>query len=206
MKTVKAIDSTAPEAAAPRPERAEVEEAVRVLLRWAGEDPARPGLQETPARVARAYTEFFAGYHIDPQAILDKTFDDITGYDDFVLVRNIDMTAHCEHHMVPFTGVAHVAYWPDKHVVGISKLGRIVDVFARRLTNQETITRLVADNIDEVLQPKGVAVWIEAAHNCMCGRGVNKANATTVTSAWRGVFKGDPELQRRFFEYATRKD
>lgn len=210
MKTVKAIESareSANESASPeRPSREEAEKAVETLLRWAGEDPGRPGLAETPARVARAYTEFFAGYHMNPQAILDKTFDDITGYDDFVLVRNIDMVAHCEHHMVPFIGRAHVAYWPDRHVVGISKLGRIVDVFSKRLTNQETITRLVADNIDEALRPRGVAVLIEAAHSCMCGRGVSKAAATTVTSAWRGVFRDNYDLQKRFFDYATKPE
>jgi GTP cyclohydrolase I len=203
MKPVKATDNSGLTPA--RPSREEAEKAVETLLRWAGEDPAREGLQETPARVARAYTEFFAGYHMDPAAILDKTFADITGYDDFVLVKNIDFVAHCEHHMVPFMGTAHVAYWPDKHVVGISKLGRIVDVFAKRLTNQETLTRLVAQSIDDALKPKGVAVFMEAAHTCMCGRGVHKAAATTVTSAWHGVFKSDAELQRRFFDYAQKK-
>lgn len=203
MKPVKATDIN--NLATPRPAREEAEKAVETLLRWAGEDPAREGLRETPARVARAYTEFFAGYHMDPAAILDKTFADITGYDDFVLVRNIDFVAHCEHHMVPFIGTAHVAYWPDKHVVGISKLGRIVDVYAKRLTNQETMTRQVADSINEALEPKGVAVYVEAAHTCMCGRGVHKAAATTVTSAWRGVFRDDAELQRRFFDYAHKK-
>lgn len=202
MKPVKAIETALPPT--PRPTAEEAAQAVTTLLRWAGEDPDRPGLRETPARVLRAYDEFFAGYAMDPHAILDKTFADITGYDDFVLVRNIAMTAHCEHHMVPFTGIAHVAYWPDRHVVGISKLGRIVDVFAKRLTNQETVTRLVADSIDEALQPRGVAVFIEAAHNCMCGRGVNKTAATTVTSAWRGIFRDNPDLQQRFFAYATR--
>lgn len=203
MKPVKATDIN--NLAVARPTREEAEKAVETLLRWAGEDPARAGLQETPARVARAYTEFFAGYHMDPMAILDKTFADITGYDDFVLVKNINFVAHCEHHMVPFIGTAHVAYWPDKHVVGISKLGRIVDVFAKRLTNQETLTRLVAQSIEDALKPKGVAVYMEAAHTCMCGRGVHKAAATTVTSAWHGVFKGDAELQRRFFDYAHKK-
>jgi GTP cyclohydrolase I len=198
MKTVKATDINPLTAVS----REEAEKAVETLLRWAGEDPARPGLLETPARVTRAYTEFFAGYHMDPHKILDKTFDDITGYDDFVLVKNIDMTAHCEHHMVPFIGRAHVAYWPDKHVVGISKLGRIVDVYAKRLTNQETITRLVAQSIEDVLKPKGTAVLIEAAHTCMCGRGAHKAAATTVTSAFHGVFRDNYDLQRRFFDYS----
>lgn len=197
MKTVKATDNSP---AAPRPTREEAEDAVRTLLRWAGEDPARPGLLDTPGRVTRAYGEFFAGYHMDPHKILDRTFDDITGYDDFVLVRDIDFMAHCEHHMVPFIGRAHVAYWPDKHVVGISKLGRIVDVFARRLTNQETITTQVAQSIEDVLKPKGVAVHIEAAHSCMCGRGVHKPAAVTVTAAWRGVFHDNYDLQRRFIE------
>lgn len=200
MKPVKATDNN--NLAAPRPTREEVEKAVEIMLRWAGEDPGREGLRETPARVARAYAEFFAGYHMDPAAILDKTFADITGYDDFVLVRDIDFVAHCEHHMVPFIGTAHVAYWPDKHVVGISKLGRIVDVFAKRLTNQETMTRLVAQSIEDALKPKGVAVYVEAAHTCMCGRGVHKAAASTVTSAWHGLFRENPELQRRFFDYA----
>jgi GTP cyclohydrolase I len=200
MKPVKATNNN--RLAAARPSKEEAEKAVETLLRWAGEDPGREGLRDTPGRVTRAYAEFFAGYHMDPMAILDRTFADITGYDDFVLVKNIDFVAHCEHHMVPFIGTAHVAYWPDKHVVGISKLGRIVDVFAKRLTNQETMTRQVADSISKALEPKGVAVYVEAAHTCMCGRGVHKAAATTVTSAWHGVFKGDAELQRRFFDYA----
>jgi GTP cyclohydrolase I len=202
MKPVKTIDSTLP--LPPRPTREEAEAAVDTLLRWAGENPDREGLRETPARVARAYTEFFAGYHMDPHMILNKTFADITGYDDFVLVKNIDFVAHCEHHMVPFIGKAHVAYWPDKHVVGISKLGRIIDVFAKRLTNQETLTRSVAQSIEDVLQPKGTAVWMEAAHTCMCGRGVHKAAASTVTSAWHGVFRDNADLQRRFFDYSQK--
>ena len=199
MKPVKAINNG--EDAPPRPTREEAEQAVATLIRWAGEDPAREGLRETPARVTRAYADFFAGYHMDPHKILDKTFADITGYDDFVLVRNIDMTAHCEHHMVPFVGRAHVAYWPDRHVVGISKLGRIVDVFSRRLTNQETITRQVAQSIEDALKPRGTAVLVEAAHTCMCGRGVSKPAATTVTSAFRGVFRDNYDLQRRFLDY-----
>ena len=199
MKPVKAINNG--EDAPPRPTREEAEQAVETLIRWAGEDPARAGLRETPARVTRAYAEFFAGYHMDPHKILDRTFADITGYDDFVLVRHIDMTAHCEHHMVPFTGRAHVAYWPDRHVVGISKLSRIVDVFSKRLTNQETITRQIAESIEDVLKPRGIAVMIEAAHACMCGRGVNKPAAATVTSAFRGVFRDDYDLQRRFLDY-----
>lgn len=205
MKSLKAIENSLSDPSSlGRPSREEAEKAVETLLRWAGEDPARAGLRETPSRVTRAFGEFFAGYHMDPHKILDKTFDDITGYDDFVLVRNIDFTAHCEHHMVPFMGRAHVAYWPDKHVVGISKLGRIVDVYAKRLTNQETVTRSVAQAIEDVLKPKGTAVWLEAAHTCMCGRGVHKPAATTVTSAWHGVFRDNADLQRRFFDYATR--
>jgi GTP cyclohydrolase I len=210
MKNLKTIDSVEinengaalSDTGAARPSQSEAQEAVRILLAYAGEDITRAGLLETPQRVTKAYQEFFAGYAMDEATILSKNFDDITNYNDFVLVRNITMTAHCEHHMVPFTGHAHIAYWPDKHVCGISKLGRILDMYSKRFTNQETITTKVAQALATQLQPKGVAVFIEAAHNCMCGRGVNKAQATTITSQYLGVFENNYDLQRRFLDYA----
>lgn len=183
-----------------RPSREEAEDAVRVLLRWAGEDPKREGLKDTPKRVAKAYEEFFAGYAKDPHAELAKTFEDIQGFDDMVLVRGIDFTSHCEHHMVPIIGTAHVAYWPDQKVVGISKLARIVDIFSKRLVSQETLTKQIVETIDTVLKPKGAAVMIDANHQCMSIRGVNKAHSSTTTSMFRGVFKDDRDLQKRFME------
>lgn len=182
-----------------RPSREEAEAAVRVLLRWAGDDPSREGLIDTPKRVVKAYEEFFAGYKQNPEDVLGRTFDDIQGYDDFVLVKNIDFTSHCEHHIVPITGKAHVAYIPNEKVVGISKLARIVDIYAKRLVSQENMTRQVIDSITEILQPKGVAVVIDAVHNCMSTRGVNKANSSTVTSMFTGEFKEDQALKDRFF-------
>jgi len=165
-----------------RPSREEAMAAVEVLLRWAGEDPAREGLLETPKRVVKAYEEFFSGYTKDATAELRKTFEDIEGFDDMVLVRNIEFVSHCEHHLVPILGKAHVAYWPDEQVVGISKLARIVDIFGRRLVSQENMTRNIVSCIDETLKPKGVAVYIDANHQCMSTRGVNKGASSTVTS------------------------
>lgn len=181
-----------------KPTRQEAEAAVETLLRWAGDDPAREGLRDTPARVARAYEEFFAGYARDAAAELARTFKDIQGYDDMVLVRDIDFTAHCEHHMVPITGRAHVAYWPAAHVVGISKLARVVDVFAKRLISQEVMTRQIVQTLDAALRPRGSAVLIEAAHQCMTTRGVQKPSSATVTSMFTGVFREDPAVQARF--------
>ncbi|HBH27153.1 MAG TPA: GTP cyclohydrolase I FolE [Rhodospirillaceae bacterium] len=181
-----------------RPTRAEAEAAVETLIRWAGDDPQREGLRGTPGRVVRAYEEFFAGYAGDAHAELARTFEDIRGYDDMVLVRDIAFTAHCEHHMVPIIGRAHVAYWPAAHVVGISKLARVVDIFARRLISQETMTWQIAGALDTALRPRGSAVFVEAAHQCMTTRGVAKAEAVTVTSAFTGAFKTDAEVRGRF--------
>jgi GTP cyclohydrolase IA len=181
-----------------RPTRAEAEAAVRTLIRWAGDDPAREGLRDTPGRVVRAYEEFFAGYARDAHAELARTFEDIQGYDDMVLVKDIAFTAHCEHHIVPIIGRAHVAYWPAAHVVGISKLARVVDIFAKRLISQETMTRQITDALDAALKPRGSAVLIEAGHQCMTTRGVAKAGSATITSSFTGVFKADAEVRGRF--------
>ncbi|MBT4888243.1 MAG: GTP cyclohydrolase I FolE, partial [Rhodospirillales bacterium] len=167
---------------APRPSREEAEDAIRVLLRWAGDDPAREGLTDTPARVVRSYEEFFAGYNIDPREYLERTFEETDGYDEIVLLRNIRFESHCEHHMAPIIGKAHVAYLPRKRVVGISKLSRLIDAFAKRLQIQEKMTAQIANTIDEVLQPFGTAVIIEAAHQCMTTRGTHKPGVTMVTS------------------------
>lgn len=183
-----------------RPSREEAMKAVETLLRWAGEDPAREGLRETPKRVVKAYEEYFTGYAKDAAKELAKTFEDIQNFDDMVLVKNIDFVSHCEHHMVPILGKAHVAYWPDEKIVGISKLARIVDIYARRLVSQENMTRNIVNVIDEVLAPKGVAVLIEANHQCMSTRGVNKGDSSTVTTTFSGVFKEDRDVQRRFLD------
>ncbi len=182
-----------------RPSRAEAEEAVRVLLRWAGDDPDREGLVGTPDRVVRSYEEFFSGYGQDPVEILQRTFEETDGYDEIVLLRDIRLESHCEHHVVPIIGKVHVAYLPDKRVVGISKLARIVEVYARRLQIQEKLTAQIANTINEVLQPKGVAVVIEAAHECMTTRGIHKPGVTMVTSRMLGVFRDDPTTRREFF-------
>ncbi|PCJ03201.1 MAG: GTP cyclohydrolase I FolE [Alphaproteobacteria bacterium] len=183
-----------------RPSRDEAMKAVETLLRWAGEDPSREGLLETPKRVVKAYEEFFSGYNKDASAELQKTFEDIEGFDDMVLVKDIDFVSHCEHHLVPILGKAHVAYWPDEKVVGISKLARVVDIFGRRLVSQENMTRNILKCIDETLKPKGVAVYIDANHQCMSTRGVNKGASSTVTSMFCGVFKEDRDVQRRFLD------
>jgi len=180
----------------PRPELAEVEAAVRTLLRWAGDDPGREGLIDTPHRVARAYGEFFSGYGTDPVATLAATFEEAGDYDDMVLVRNIRLESHCEHHLVPIIGRAHIAYLPDKRVVGLSKLARVVDLYARRLQIQERLTSQIAQAIADVLQPRGVAVVIEAEHMCMTTRGVYKPGSTTVTQRLLGVFRTDAHLRR----------
>ncbi|CDS54028.1 GTP cyclohydrolase I type 1 [Polaromonas sp. CG9_12] len=184
---------------APRPELAEVEAAVRTLLRWAGDDPGREGLMDTPRRVARAYGEFFSGYGADPiatLAALAATFEEAGDYDDMVLVRNIRLESHCEHHLVPIIGWAHIAYLPDKRVVGLSKLARVVDLYARRLQIQERLTSQIAQTLADVLQPRGVAVMIEAEHMCMTTRGVYKPGSTTVTQRLLGVFRTDAHLRR----------
>ena len=182
----------------PRPSREEAEAAVRTLLRWAGDDPEREGLAGTPGRVARAYEEFFAGYFQDPVEILQRTFEETEGYDEMVLLRDIRFESHCEHHLAPIIGVAHVAYMPRRRVVGISKLARVVEVYARRLQIQEKMTAQIANTIDAVLQPHGVAVVIDAAHQCMTTRGVHKPGVTMVTSRMLGVFRDDPKTRREF--------
>jgi GTP cyclohydrolase I len=183
-----------------RPARAEAEKAVETLLRWIGEDPAREGLLETPARVVRAYEEYFAGYEQCAQSELEKTFEDIAGFDDIVLVKGIDFVSHCEHHMAAIIGKAHVAYWPDKKVVGISKLARVVDIFAKRLISQENMTRMIVDAIEGTLKPKGVAVMIEADHQCMSIRGVHKPGSATVTTTFTGIFREDTSVRERFLK------
>ena len=187
-----------------RPARRVAEEAVRTLIRWAGDDPDREGLIGTPDRVVRAYEEFFAGYNDDPQEILLRTFEEIEGYDEMVVLRDIRVEAHCEHHMVPIIGRAHVAYLPDKRVVGISKLARVVETYARRLQIQEKLTAQIANTIEQVLRPRGVAVVIEAAHQCMTTRGVHKSGVTMVTSRMLGAFRDGSETRREFLSMIGR--
>ncbi len=178
------------------PTEAEAEEAVRVLLRLAGEDPSREGLRDTPKRVVNAYKELFAGYHVDPVALLERTFEEVQGYDEIVLLRDIRLESYCEHHMVPIIGRCHVAYLPRDRVVGISKLARLVDAFSKRLQIQERLTVQIADTIDQVLQPLGVAVVIEAGHQCMSTRGVHKPGVSMVTSRMLGAFRDNPDTRR----------
>ncbi|MFY9642207.1 MAG: GTP cyclohydrolase I FolE [Rhodomicrobium sp.] len=185
---------------APRPGRKEAEEAVRTLIAWAGDDPSREGLLETPSRVVEAFEEFFAGYEGDPYDILSRTFEDVQGYDDLVMLRDIRIESHCEHHMLPIVGLAHIAYIPRGRVVGISKLARVVDIYAKRLQTQETMTAQIANAIEEVLQPHGVAVMIDALHECMTTRGVHKPGTTTITTLFTGIFKTDPEYRERFMQ------
>ena len=181
-----------------RPSRQEAEAAVRTLIQWAGDDPKREGLRDTPARVARAYEEFFAGYGQDPAEILKRTFSEVEGYDEMIVMSDIRFESHCEHHMVPIIGKAHVGYLPDKRVVGISKLARLVEVYARRLQVQEKMTVQIADTLQEILQPRGVAVVIEAAHQCMTTRGVHKPGVGLITSRMVGAFREDPSTRREF--------
>ncbi|WP_181707589.1 GTP cyclohydrolase I FolE [Chthonobacter rhizosphaerae] len=181
-----------------RPTREEAEAAVRTLIAWAGDDPTREGLIDTPKRVVKAYGELFKGYSENPAAMMERVFQDVAGYDDMVLVRDIPFFSHCEHHMVPFVGKAHIAYYPSEGVVGLSKLARLVDVFARRLQTQETLTAEVVSSIDEGLKPRGIAVMIEAEHMCMSMRGVQKSGSSTITTQFTGVFRDDPAEQVRF--------
>lgn len=185
-------------AASKVPSRKEAEAAVRTLISFIGEDPDREGLIDTPDRVVRAWEDFFVGYKEDPADILGRTFEEVDGYDEIVMIRDIRLESHCEHHIVPIIGKAHVAYLPDRRVVGISKLARVVDTFGKRMQVQETLTAQIADTINNVLKPKGVAVLIEAAHMCMTTRGVHKTGADTVTTTMRGVFKDDPNMRREF--------
>ena len=181
-----------------KPTREEAEEAVRTLISWAGDDPTREGLIETPKRVVKSYEEFYEGYGQDPEEILSKVFSEIEGYDEIVLVKDIPLQSHCEHHMVPIIGKAHVAYLPDQRVVGLSKLARVVDMYGKRLQTQETMTAQIADTIDRVLQPKGVAVVIDAEHQCMSSRGVNKHGSSTITSRMLGVFRDNQKSRMEF--------
>ena len=181
-----------------RPSQEEAEAAVRTLLLWAGDDPDREGLQGTPKRVVRAYHEYFAGYDTDPTELLERTFEEVEGYDEMVVLRDIDFSSHCEHHMAPIIGVAHVAYLPANRVVGISKLARLVDIYAQRFQIQEKMTVQIADAISDVLKPKGVAVVIEGEHQCMTTRGVNKRGVTMKTSRMLGAFRDDATTRREF--------
>tara|TARA_B100001179_G_scaffold139343_1_gene100540 strand:- start:1587 stop:2234 length:648 start_codon:yes stop_codon:yes gene_type:complete len=181
-----------------RPSKEEAMKAVKTLISWAGDNPSREGLIDTPKRVVEAYEEFFSGYNEDPYKVLDKTFSDVEGYDDIVFLRDINIETHCEHHIVPILGVAHVAYLPNEKVVGLSKLARVVEVYCRRLQTQETLTMQILHTIDEVLQPRGVAVMIDAKHQCMTTRGIYKPNVSTVTTKFLGLFKEDTELRQRF--------
>ncbi|OJW25735.1 MAG: GTP cyclohydrolase I FolE [Rhodospirillales bacterium 69-11] len=189
-------DLSAPSATASRPTREEAEAAVRTLLRWAGDDPTREGLLDTPKRVTRAFEEFFVGYGVDPVALLERTFAETDGYDEIVLLRDIRLESTCEHHMAPIIGRVHVAYLPHRRVVGISKLARVVEAYAKRLQIQEKMTAQIANTIQDVLMPRGVAVVIEAAHQCMTTRGVHKPGVTMVTSRMLGAFRDDPTTRR----------
>ena len=181
-----------------RPSRDEAEAAVRTLLRWAGDDPDREGLRDTPKRYASAFEEWFSGYSIDPAEFLARTFEEVEGYDEMVVLRNVRFESHCEHHIAPIVGKAHLAYLPDRRVIGISKLARLVDVFAKRLQIQEKMTAQIANSLNEVLQPKGVGVVIEASHACMTTRGVHKSGLTMVTSQMIGAFRDQDTTRREF--------
>tara|TARA_B100000035_G_scaffold228944_1_gene197206 strand:- start:213 stop:821 length:609 start_codon:yes stop_codon:yes gene_type:complete len=181
--------------------REEAERAVETLIKWAGDDPSREGLRETPKRVVNAFNEFFSGYNESPENYLSKTFEDVQGYEDIVMLKDISFHSHCEHHMVPIIGKVHLAYIPTKKVVGISKLARVVDIFAKRLQTQETMTQQIANCIEKALKPKGVAIYIEALHQCMTTRGVQKPNVSTITSCFLGEFKTDKSIGQRFTDF-----
>lgn len=181
-----------------RPSREEAMKAVRTLIEWAGDDPDREGLLDTPKRVVESYKEFFAGYAQDPVAELSRTFEDVGGYDDIVMLKDMDVESHCEHHMVPILGKAHIAYMPDKNVVGISKIARVLEIFCKRLQTQETMTAQIIECITEALKPLGVAILIDAKHQCMTTRGIHHPNVSTITTQYTGVFKTNPELKDRF--------
>ena len=186
-----------------KPTRDQAEKAVKTLIEWAGDNPDREGLVETPKRVVKAYEQFFEGYDLDPEEILTKTFEEVEGYDEMVIVKDIRLESHCEHHIVPILGKAHIGYIPNNRVVGISKLARIVDVFGKRLQTQETMTSQIANVIQKVLDPKGVAVVIDASHQCMTTRGVHKPESSTVTSAMKGVFKENAVTRNEFLSFVT---
>ena len=183
-----------------RPSKAEAEAAVRTLIAWAGDDPEREGLLDTPDRVTRAYREFFAGYSEDPVEILSRTFEEVEGYDDMVMLRDIRLESHCEHHMVPIIGKVHLAYLPTNRVVGISKLARVVEIYAKRLQTQETMSAQIANALETTLQPAGVAVLVDAAHQCMTTRGIRKPGVYTITSRFTGRFKEDHRLHQQFMQ------
>ena len=184
----------------PRPSRADVEAAVRTLIAWAGDDPDREGLKDTPARVADAFEEYFSGYRQDPVDVLSRTFEETGGYDDLVMLRDIRVESHCEHHMAPFLGVAHVAYLPNGRILGISKIARVVEIFAKRLQTQETLTAQIADAIESALRPRGVAVLIEAEHQCMSMRGVRQPGVKTITTRFTGALETDASYRDRFLQ------
>ena len=202
MKLVKDTDQTAKKEHQVSDEKAE--EAVRTIIQWIGEDPKREGLASTPKRVIKAFKEYFKGYKENPNQYLSKTFTEVEGYDDMVIEKNISIQSHCEHHMAPITGVAHVAYIPSSKVVGLSKLARVVEVFAKRLQTQERLTMQIAKTIMDVLQPRGVAVTIDAAHQCMTTRGVKKEKTTTITNYFLGAFKDDLSFQNRYLRYINK--
>jgi GTP cyclohydrolase I len=206
MAARKADVAAAGSPAADRPSRSDAEDAVRTLIRWAGDDPKRQGLAGTPARVARAYEEWFAGYREEPRDYLGRTFDEVAGYDEMVVLRDISFESHCEHHLAPIIGRAHIGYLPRNRVVGISKLARLVDVYARRLQIQEKMTAEIASCLDSVLKPFGVAVVIEAAHQCMTTRGVHKSSVTMVTSQMLGVFRKRVETRQEFLSAINLRD
>ena len=181
------------------------EEAIKTIIEWIGEDPNREGLISTPRRVVKAFKEYFKGYSEDPSKYLSKTFTEVEGYDDMVIEKNISIQSHCEHHMAPIVGVAHVSYVPSSKVVGLSKLARVVEVFSKRLQTQERLTMQIAKTIMNVLQPRGVAVTIDASHQCMTNRGVKKENTTTVTNYFLGVFKEDLSFQNRYLRYINKE-
>lgn len=185
-----------------RPSREAAMEAVRTLIAWAGDDPEREGLKDTPKRVVDAYREWFRGYDENPADELNRVFEDVSGYDDMVMLKKIDVESHCEHHIAPFLGKAYVAYLPTDSVVGISKIARVVEIFAKRLQTQETMTSQIAQSIEETLKPRGVAVLIDAEHQCMSTRGVHHKDVTTVTTQFTGAFKDDAELRNRFLKLA----
>jgi GTP cyclohydrolase I len=187
-----------------RPSREEAMDAVRTLIAWAGDDPRREGVIDTPKRVVDAYSEWFEGYRADPAKELSRIFEDVQGYDDIVFLKNIEVESHCEHHMAPFLGKAYVAYMPTNRVVGISKLARVVEIFAKRLQTQETMTQQITDAICDSLKPAGVAVLIDAEHQCMTTRGVHHRDVSTITTQFRGVFKTDPHLRQRFLDFVNK--
>ena len=202
MKLVKDVDQVPKKEHKISDEKAE--EAVRIIIQWIGEDPSREGLISTPKRVIKAFKEYFGGYSQDPNKYLSKTFTEVEGYDDMVIEKNISIQSHCEHHMAPISGVAHVAYIPSDKVVGLSKLARVVEVFSKRLQTQERLTMQIAKTIMDVLQPRGVAVTIDASHQCMTNRGVKKENTTTVTNYFLGAFKDDLSFQNRYLRYINK--